>query len=246
MGMVTPSPDQALWDVLLKKPTIPIPFVARSTDLLMVGPPCVLDGWQLRDTTGGGGIVEFFDGQDANGVIIGEASVGVAQGAQPINIDTDVDASSANAAAANNVTLPGVASQTTFITGFEITGNGATAAGDVTVTVTGILGGTKTYHLAIPLVAAPSNVSLLVEFTRPIPASAANTAIVVNVPSFGAGNTSAAVTAHGFQRQVQSGTIAAVNQVATGPGGLNYALCRNGLFMHIIQGTLRGTVWVKV
>ena len=83
--------------------------------------------------------------------------------------------------------------------GFIITGAGATAASVVTVTVTGTITGTLSFALVIPAGATTSITPLIVEFSRPIPASAANTAIVVNVPSFGAGNTNAAVVAHGFQ-----------------------------------------------
>lgn len=113
---------------------------------------------------------------------------------------TDVTISSAAAAAANNVTLPGVAGRTTYLSGFEITGAGATAASVIAVTVTGTVSGTLNYALAVPAGAAVGVTPLLVEFARPIPASAPNTAIVVNVPSFGAGNTNAAVTAHGYQQ----------------------------------------------
>src|SRR5262249_9066668 len=44
-----------------------------------------------------------------------------------INGQTAVDASSANAAAANNVSLPAVPNQINSVSGFEITGDGATA-----------------------------------------------------------------------------------------------------------------------
>lgn len=113
---------------------------------------------------------------------------------------TDVDSSQQGANAAIAATLPGVAGATTFITGFEITGLGATAANNVVVTVTGILGGTKTYELPIPAGVLAGITPLVVEFTRPIPASGQNQAIVVNVPAAGAGNAAVAVTAHGFQQ----------------------------------------------
>lgn len=121
-------------------------------------------------------------------------------GSQPTAaVQTDVDNSATtNAAAAIAATLAAAAGATTYITGFEITGSGATAASVIAITVTGILGGTKTYYLAVPA-GVSVGVSLVVEFGRPIPASALNTAIVVSVPSFGAGNVNAAVTAHGYQ-----------------------------------------------
>lgn len=58
-----------------------------------------------------------------------------------------------------------------------------------------------TYNLAVPA-GVTAGVSLMVEFTEPIPASAQDVAIVVNVPSLGAGNTNSAVVAHGFQAPV--------------------------------------------
>ena len=113
---------------------------------------------------------------------------------------TALTASSANAAAANNQTLAGAAGKTTFISGFEITGAGATAGSTIAVTVTGTITGTLNYRLVIPAGAGVAIVALIVMFSVPIPASAVNTAIVVNVPSFGAGNLDAAVVAHGFQQ----------------------------------------------
>lgn len=160
-----------------------------------------------------------------------DPTAGAAQGGAAA-VQTDVDASSANPAAANNVTLPGLAGATTYITGFEITGDGATAGSIIAITVTGILGGTKTYYLTVPLGLTAAITPLLVEFVRPIPASGLNTAIVVNVPSFGAGNTNAAVTAHGFQQ------VAAVN-----PTGGPLANVRGALFAGNIptDASLAGT-----
>lgn len=114
-------------------------------------------------------------------------------------IGADIGASSTGAAAILTATLAGVAGKLTYITGFQITGAGATAAAIVTVTVTGLLGGTQNYKLVIPAGATLGVTPLLVNFARPLPASALNTAIVVTVPSFGAGNTDAAVAAQGFQ-----------------------------------------------
>ena len=113
--------------------------------------------------------------------------------------DIQLEVSSANAAAANNQTLPAVAGKTTYITGFAITGGGATAGSIIAVTVTG-LANTLTFYITIPAGAGAGITPLVVDFSTPIPASGPNVPIVVNVPSFGAGNTQAAVTARGFQR----------------------------------------------
>jgi hypothetical protein len=77
---------------------------------------------------------------------------------------------------------------------------GSNGAAVVSSTVTGVKGGTLTYTYATGVGATVANAPLTVEFTPCIPASAPNTAIVVSLPSLGAGNTNAAVTAGGYMR----------------------------------------------
>ena len=113
---------------------------------------------------------------------------------------TPLAASSGNVAAATaTATLGAVANQTTYITGFEVTGSGATAGLPVTCTVTGILGGTLSYTYSAAAGVLVANVPLIVEYSTPIPASAVNVSIVVSCPTLGTGNTNNTVTAHGFQ-----------------------------------------------
>lgn len=112
---------------------------------------------------------------------------------------TSVTGASGNvAAAAANAQLGAVAAKSTYLTGFEVTGAGATAGSVILVTVTGVITGTLTYNLVIPAGATTSITPLIVEFSLPIISSAVNTAIAVNVPSFGAGNTNAATVVHGY------------------------------------------------
>lgn len=113
---------------------------------------------------------------------------------------TPITSSSTGAAAAITATLPGVAGKTTYITGFAVTGGGATAASDIQITVTGTVTGTLNYTMSVAVGATAGTPSLIVSFSVPVPASAVNTSIVVNVPSFGAGNTNASVAAYGFQQ----------------------------------------------
>ena len=103
----------------------------------------------------------------------------------------------ANASAV--ATLAGAAAKTTWITGFQITASGATAAGCVSATVTGVITGTMTYTYCAPVGAAVGAGPLNVSFPSPIPANAVNTSIVVTLPALGAGNINAAVSAQGFQ-----------------------------------------------
>jgi hypothetical protein len=113
---------------------------------------------------------------------------------------TPLAASSGNVAAATaTATLPAVANQTTYITGFEVTGTGATAGLPVICTVTGILGGTLSYIYAAAAGVLAENVPLVVEYTTPLPASGPNVAIVVSCPTLGSGNTNNTINAHGFQ-----------------------------------------------
>lgn len=143
-----------------------------------------------------------------------------------INGLTAVDASSANAAAANNVSLPAVLNQTNFVTGFEVTGAGATAGSVIAVTLTGVIGGPLTYELTIPAGAGTSINPLIVEFPVALPATGPNVAITLNVPSFGAGNTNAAAVIHGY---VTGGTAPGVSAALfVGEPPINTALFNPG------------------
>jgi hypothetical protein len=110
-----------------------------------------------------------------------------------------VNATSGNVAAAvATATLPAVAGRINFLTSFEVTGGGATAGSLVVVTVTGLLGGTLSYIFAPPAGATLGATPLTVAFPYPLEATGTNTAIAVSCPSLGAGNTNAAVCAHGY------------------------------------------------
>lgn len=102
----------------------------------------------------------------------------------------------ANASAA--ATLTGVSAKTMYLTGFEITAGGATAAAVVNVTVAGLLGGSRIYTFGVPAGAGVPATPLVVAFDPPLPASATNTSISVTCPALGTGNTNATVVARGF------------------------------------------------
>lgn len=99
-----------------------------------------------------------------------------------------------------SASLAGTAGKTTFITGFEITSSGATAAAVVSATVANLLGGNLTYIYTAVAGVLLGNPSLIVEFPLPIPASGPNTNIVVSMPALGLGSTNAMVTCHGYQQ----------------------------------------------
>jgi len=136
-------------------------------------------------------------------VIVGSDGSTIADPGSPLPLGaTPITATSGVVAAAAAVaTLPGVAGKTTYISGFQCMGLGATAGSTVQVAVTGLISGTQTYLVTVPAGAtlAASPYPLSVAFDPPLPASAVNTAIVVTMPSLGAGNTAAVANAQGFQ-----------------------------------------------
>src|SRR5712671_6419098 len=98
-----------------------------------------------------------------------------------------VSKSSGNVAAAvATATLPSLVNSTLFITGFSVTGSGATTALPVTVTVTGLIGGTLSYTYVAIAGVLSENTSLDIVFPQPLSATAKNVAIAVSCPSLGA------------------------------------------------------------
>ena len=118
----------------------------------------------------------------------------------PINPSyKSISNSSGNVAdAAATATLTALPGTVAYISGFVLTGAGATAASVIAVTVTGVIGGTMTYIVTVPAGATLQTPTLAVNFTTPVSASGYGTNIVVSSPSFGAGNTNAAVVAFGY------------------------------------------------
>lgn len=110
-----------------------------------------------------------------------------------------ITASSGNVAnAAATATIPAMSGKTAYITGFEITGAGATVGLVVSPTVSGVVGGTLTYSIAAIAGALLMNQPMIVPYFPAIPASAPNTAISVSCPALGIGNTNNTVVAHGY------------------------------------------------
>ncbi len=93
-----------------------------------------------------------------------------------------------------------------YITGFHITGAGATSGQPVQVTVTGVVGGTMTFVYAANTGPTANNNPLAIVFPDPVAATGANVAITVSCPALGAGNTNNAVVLYGFRVDV-SGSL---------------------------------------
>ncbi len=113
-------------------------------------------------------------------------------GATPAKTDANVAA----LAMANN--LGSIAGKTTYIEGICIGGLGATAAAFLTCNIAGLLGGNFVFYMNIPAGATVILTPFILKFDRPLPASGLATNIVLNVPSFGAGNTNAWSIAWGY------------------------------------------------
>lgn len=120
-------------------------------------------------------------------------------GGQPGFGNTALAVTSGNVAnAIATATLPAAAGKRTWITGFTVTADGATAGLAVDVAVAG-LANTLHYSFTFPAGATVGAAPLTVTFPAPIPSAAVNTAITVTLPASGAGGTNAAVNAYGFQ-----------------------------------------------
>lgn len=112
---------------------------------------------------------------------------------------TPVAASSGNVAnAVATATIPAVSGRLNYITGLYITGSGATSGAAVSVTITGLVGGTQTYTYTAATGAALANTPLQINFPTPIQATGLGVAIVVSCPALGAGNTNNTVVVTGF------------------------------------------------
>lgn len=109
---------------------------------------------------------------------------------------TPVTVTAAGTTAATVATLPGVASKTTYVCGYQITAR-ATAAAVGSATLAGIISGTLTFGQAVA--ASPAVAEAIQAFYPCIPASAANTSIVLTSAAAGtAGVTN--VFLYGFQK----------------------------------------------
>jgi hypothetical protein len=108
--------------------------------------------------------------------------------------------SASGGAQANAATITSAVGRMAYIEGFDVTGGGATAAGIVNITTSG-LANNLTYSMNVLAgVTGPVNAQggVFLRFPTPIPASGTNTNITVTLPSLGAGNTNASITVYGF------------------------------------------------
>ena len=101
--------------------------------------------------------------------------------------------------AAIAASLPHDGSTFWFCSGFEITGGGATAGAIKNATITGLLGGTLTYQVAVPSGVTSQAGPLIVEFPAALPSVDVNTDVVLSMPSPGTGSAGVAIVLHGYK-----------------------------------------------
>ena len=116
-------------------------------------------------------------------------------GALPFGATPVTASNTGAAAAAVSATLPAVAGKTTYLTGFCVTATNPSAAVNGIVAVTGTVSGGLSFQF---VEGVGLGGQLCPSLPKPIPASAANTPIVVALPAITSGG-AGAVTAFGFQ-----------------------------------------------
>lgn len=227
-----PGPGGLIGQVI----TVPVPTTTVGQKLVTRNG--YLMGWSFKETTGAGLVLaELFDGGDANGSFL--AALDLDAAADPAVTQTPASAAASGAAAALAPTFGGAVGTTAFLQSLRITGLGATAAVQVTATLTGGLGGTINYPISVPAgVAVPITPVEDTFLGRGLQASASGVAFVLNVPSFGAGNTLAAAEIQGYLQ----GTSATAQSQWLGPDGIYFQV---GLFLNVISGSARGAVWIR-
>lgn len=139
-------------------------------------------------------VAQITDG--TNKVQVDSVSLGLAVGVVPFG--TPVYGTVSAAAATMSAGVAAVSAKTSYLDGFDLDGLGATAGSAIAVTIAGVLGGTLTLNIGITAgISTPVQVSK--RFNPALKGSTTNAAIVVTVPSYGSGNTSASLNTYGRQ-----------------------------------------------
>ena len=112
-------------------------------------------------------------------------------GAQVVPLTFDATGTTGQIAA----TFTKAAGKFTYICGFLITSGQTTVQTTVDATITGLVGGTKTFAYVFP---SSGQGVLGVAFPGCITSSAKNTSIIVNVPASGGAGTAGSVSAWGY------------------------------------------------
>lgn len=119
--------------------------------------------------------------------------------AQPyIGVVPLIDGSVAVANLAAAATLMPTPTSAVYLTGFDVTGSGASAKNPVVVSVVGLLGGTRYYAYMFDSPINAINVPLSLRFNPPLQGAGLGVPVVVNCPASGNGGLINVVNAYGF------------------------------------------------
>ena len=149
---------------------------------------------RIEGGTGGASAGNLADVTARKALVVEPPGAGLVAGGS----GTDGSATAAGAASAIAPAVAAVAAKFGYCTGFRVDGLGATGASVITVTLTGLKVGTLSFPFSVPAGAGVAVVPLVVTFPQPLPTNAVNTAVTLNVPSFGAGNTSSIGQIYGY------------------------------------------------
>lgn len=157
--------------------------------------------------------------------------------------------------AAITAVLSDTAGEQTFITGFDVSLGIGAAAAPAQITVTGLTN-PLTYDMEVSTTAAQL---LSIRFPQPLPGSA----ITVSVPAVGGAAANNAVTAYGtdsasvqavlelWDGESTGGILLACISIAPG-GAVTQSLLagqvpfRGGLFLNVVSGSAKGSIYVRV
>jgi hypothetical protein len=128
------------------------------------------------------------------------AAPALAAGYAGINSAVPVgNASTDSANAAVQTSIAAVPGQLNYVVFAQCRGTGATASSSVVATVTGLLGGSIVLPVTIPIISGNLDWYATISVPTGWPASASNTAVVIQVPAAGAGNLHAACSILGYR-----------------------------------------------
>ncbi len=217
---------------------IAVPIAPTAASAKIFNADCILAGFQFRESTGlGGAIAELYDGGDSGGAFLGSIAL---QGGADVTSSQSPQAITASGANAQQVaTITPGAGLFAFLTALRIDGLGATAAAVVNATLTGVQGGTRTYPVNVPAGVTVPITPVTDSFgTRGLQSSAVAQAIALTVPAFGAGNTLEEAEINGY---FQNALLQRDGQWF----GANGVYIRSGLFLNVISGTVKGTIFIR-
>lgn len=223
--------------------TVTVP--ATSTTLQLINRSVYLLGWSFRETTGTApAVAELFDGTSTGGEYLGAVTL-TGGNFSGIN-QTPVAAAASGANAQQAPSIGGGAGTLAFVQSITITGLGATAAGQVTAVLSGLLGASINYPITVPAGVTVPITNVFDSFgTIGIQASAAATAIVLTLPAFGAGNTLEQAALNGYTQASPAPASTSGGASASQSFGYPGLLLRSGLFLNVVSGTLKGAIWVR-